>query len=85
MLGVGLFNNPNKYIGSWNFGPDNDDVKSVEDIINIGKKLEVVGEAIYEKLTFAEANNLILNIDKAKLKLNFKPVWNSEKAVKINI
>ena len=83
MLGVGLFNNPNKYIGSWNFGPDNDDVKSVEDIINIGKKLEVVGVAIYEKLAFAEANNLFLNIDKAKSKLNFKPVWNSDKAVKI--
>lgn len=83
MLGIGLFNNPNKYIGSWNFGPDDDDLKSVEDIINIGKKSEVIGEAIYEKLTFAEANNLILNIDKAKLKLNFKPVWNSEKAVKI--
>lgn len=82
-LGIGLFNNPNKYIGSWNFGPVDDDVKSVEDIINIGKKLEVVGETIYEKLTFAEAKNLTLNIDKAKLNLNFKPVWNSEKAIKI--
>ena len=82
-LGIELFNNPNESIGSWNFGPENDDVKSVEDIINIGKKLEAIGDVIYEKSNFIETNNLVLNSDKAKFKLNFEPVWNSEKAILI--
>lgn len=82
-LGIALFDNPIKNSGGWNFGPENNDVKSVDGIIKIGKKLGVVGEVIYEKLNLTEANYLILNIDKAKSKLNFKPVWNSEKAVKI--
>lgn len=80
-LGIGLSEKPNESIGSWNFGPENGDVMSVEDIINIGKKLEIVGDIIYEKSTFIEANCLVLNINKAKLKLNFEPVWNSEKAI----
>jgi CDP-glucose 4,6-dehydratase len=80
-LGIGLFNNPNKNIGCWNFGPDIDDVKSVIDIINIGKKVEAVGEVIYEISPLIEAQSLKLNITKAKEKLGFKPIWDAEQAI----
>lgn len=80
-LAKGLHDNPELTIGSWNFGPENNDVKTVEDIINIGKKLEIVGEVVLETSNLVEAQCLMLNISKAKQKLNFKPKWNSEKAI----
>ena len=61
----------------------NETLYTVQDIINIGKKLEAIGDVIYEKSNFIETNNLVLNSDKAKFKLNFEPVWNSEKAILI--
>lgn len=81
-LGIGLFKNPKKNMGCWNFGPHNEDLKSVEDLIDIGKKLNAIGEVHYKPSPFTEANILKLNIDKAQLKLDFKPVWTSEIAVK---
>ena len=76
-----LYDSPESTIGPWNFGPENQDVKTVEDIINIGKKLKIVGEVVYEESPLVEAQCLKLNISKAKQKLNFKPKWNSEKAI----
>ena len=80
-LAKGLHDNPKLTRGPWNFGPENNDVKTVEDIINIGKKLEIVGEVVFETSNLVEAQCLMLNISKAKQKLNFKPKWNSEKAI----
>ena len=80
-LAKGLYDSPELNIGPWNFGPENQDVKTVEDIINIGKKLKIVGEVVYEESPLVEAQCLKLNISKAKQKLNFKPKWNSEKAI----
>jgi len=80
-LAKGLYDSPELTIGSWNFGPEKEDVKTVEDIINIGKKLGIVGEVVLETSNLFEAQCLKLNISKAKQKLNFKPLWNSEKAI----
>ena len=80
-LAKSLFESPKLFKGPWNFGPENKDVKTVEDIINIGKKLEIVGEVVFETSNLVEAQCLMLNISKAKQKLNFKPLWNSEKAI----
>ena len=80
-LTKGLYDSPELTIGPWNFGPENQDVKTVEDIINIGKKLEIVGEVVLETSNIVEAQCLMLNISKAKQKLNFKPKWNSERAI----
>lgn len=80
-LAKGLHDNPELTIGPWNFGPENNDVKTVEEIINIGKKLEIVVEAVLETSNLVESQCLMLNISKAKQKLNFKPLWNSEKAI----
>lgn len=80
-LAKSLNDSPKLIIGPWNFGPENNDVKTVEEIINIGKKLEIVGEVVNEESPLVEAQCLKLNISKAKQKLNFKPKWNSEKAI----
>ena len=80
-LAIALHDNPELTIGQWNFGPENNDVKAVKDIINIGKKLGIVGEVVLETSNLFEAQCLKLNISKAKQKLNFKPLWNSEKAI----
>lgn len=80
-LAKGLHDNPELAIGVWNFGPENHDIKTVEDIINIGKKLEIVGEVVLETSNLVEAQCLMLNISKAKQKLNLKPKWNSERAI----
>jgi len=81
-LGIGLSEDSQKYSSQWNFGPEIEDSITVEDIINIGKKLNIVSQVEYEKRTFVEAQNLKLNIIKAKEQLGFKPVWNTEQAVK---
>ena len=81
-LAKGLHDNPELTIGAWNFGPENNDVKTVGEIINIGKKLEIVGEVVFESSNLVEAQCLMLEISKAKQILNFKPKWNSERAIK---
>ena len=80
-LAKGLYDSPELIIGPWNFGPENEDIKTVEDIITIGKKSGIVGEVIFETSNLIEAQCLTLNISKAKQNLNFKPKWNSEKAI----
>ena len=80
-LAKGLHDNPELTIGAWNFGPENEDVKTVEDIINIGEKFGIVGEVALETSNLVEAQCLMLNISKAKQKLNFKPLWDSQKAI----
>ena len=81
-LGVALKQNPVKFSTSWNFGPEVEDTKTVKDILNVGKKLEVVGEVIYEDISLIEAQSLKLNITKAKKELSFKPIWKAEQAIK---
>ena len=81
MLGVALHKNSERYSSSWNFGPQIDDTKTVEEIINIGIKLEIVGQVVYEESSLVEAQSLKLNITNAKKELGFKPVWNSEQSI----
>lgn len=80
-LGIGLHDKPESHIGPWNFGPENQDVKLVKDIIDIAKNQEITGKVFIEESNLFEAQYLMLNITKAKQKLNFIPVWNSEEAI----
>ena len=48
---------------------------------NIGKKLDIVGEVVYEESPIVEAQNLKLNITKAKEKLGYTPIWNADLAI----
>ena len=81
-LGIALKKSPKKYSFPWNFGPEIEDTKTVKEIIDIGKKLEIVGEVFYEKSLLAEAQSLKLDITRAKEELGFKPIWNTEQAIK---
>lgn len=80
-LAKSLNDNPELFIGPWNFGPENTDVITVADIINIGKKIGIVGDVVVKTSNLYEAKSLKLNISKAKEVLYFKPIWNSEKAI----
>jgi len=76
ILAQKMYNNPNKYAEGWNFGPNKEDVKSVDWILDkmIAKwpgsswKLDVNSNP-------HEADFLKLDISKAKSKLGWSPIW----------
>jgi CDP-glucose 4,6-dehydratase len=80
-LAKGLYDNPKLNIGPWNFGPENKDIKTVEDIIHIGRKFGILGDVVIKESSLIEAECLMLNITKAKQRLNFRPIWNSKEAI----
>jgi CDP-glucose 4,6-dehydratase len=72
---------------AWNFGPNTNDVYSVEDVVNlfyskIGKGvMSTISKNLGTKNIGHEAGLLQLNCDKAFSKLGWSPKWNTEKAV----
>jgi CDP-glucose 4,6-dehydratase len=81
-LALLLDKNSNKYSGSWNFGPELDDVKSVNEIINLAKKFGIHFDLnVLKNKNKMEAKFLSLDIEKAKTELNWKPKWKTEKAI----
>ncbi len=71
-----------KYSEAWNFGPEDCDVLSVEDILKASIKVWNKGKySIDLSEQPHEANLLKLDISKAKTKLKWKPVYNSNDAV----
>ena len=81
-LGAMLCHDPVKYSEGWNFGPNDDDVLTVEEIVK--KALVVWGKGNYEVLPPSgvhEAKLLKLDISKAKYYLNWKPVYTASDAV----
>ena len=82
-LAVALVQNPTKYSGSWNFGPEGDAARSV-----LGLAEAIVdrwGSGTIEVRTSAddphEAGLLHLNCDKAHQVLGWNPRWNFERTV----
>jgi len=82
-LGVKLYNDPENFKGSWNFGPSTSQIRTVEEVANsivqyIGKgTIEI--ESLDQKQH--EANLLQLNCDKAHQLLGWSPKWNVEKTL----
>ena len=70
-----------KSISSWNFGPNFEDIKSVEWILNKFKKLNSKIQYQKENSVFYEAQTLSLDISKARTKLNWHPRLNINKAI----
>jgi len=83
MLAAGLYNDPVKYSGSWNLGPSQEAMRSVEDLTRL--IVEKWGEGKIEyadnKDCHKEAGLLYLNCDKAYHRLGWQPAWNFEMAV----
>ncbi len=72
-----------QYVGAWNFGPDDQDAKTVEWIVN-SLCMKWGGKASYEidKGDHPhEAYYLKLDCSKAKSALGWQPHWNLEKAI----
>ena len=82
-LGLKLYNDPNFFKGSWNFGPSTSQICTVEEVANsivqhIGKgsiEIEVSDQKQHE------ANLLQLNCDKARQLLGWSPMWDMEKTI----
>lgn len=78
-----LLLNPDATKGAWNFGPEPENVRTVEELTK--KAIDVWGSGDLRVETadskLHEANLLMLNIDKAKTKVNWHPQWDFEQAV----
>jgi CDP-glucose 4,6-dehydratase len=84
LLGAKLSEQPNLYSGSWNFGPYNEDVLSVEDIVKIA--IGFYGDVSYQIAAMEtqephEASLLKLDISKAVNDLGWQPKWNTQEAI----
>lgn len=83
-LSIGLYNQPKKYSGSWNFGPSLIKSYNVKNVIDIFlKKIEIQKKIIVKKnKLFKETVSLQLNCNKAKNLLNWRNVWNTPESIK---
>ncbi len=77
MLAANLYKNPQKFAGSWNFGPSTSEIRTVEEVANtiiehLGKgRVEIMGVQNQQH----EARLLQLNCDKAHQILGWHPRW----------
>jgi len=86
MLGERLLNGEKEFAEGWNFGPEEKEVLTVEEVLNIAsKQWDSIQFKIEENHHLHEANLLSLNINKAKTKLGWKPKWSNEISIKKTI
>lgn len=82
LLAYNLWNNPTKFIGSWNFGPADIDLLNVEEIVK--KVIDIWGSGSYTinpDTNLHEAGFLKLDIGKATSILGWRPIWNINEAL----
>ncbi|MEZ4909316.1 MAG: CDP-glucose 4,6-dehydratase [Saprospiraceae bacterium] len=86
-IGSKLLENPTQYSEAWNIGPQADDNRTVEKLVQ--EALSVWGKGIYETPKLEnqphEAGLLKLDINKSTNELKWMPKYNSEKAIRITI
>ena len=82
MLAEKLYNNSESYAEAWNFGPDYSDSKTVEWIASyLCDNTSGASWKLDSELQPHEAEVLMLDSAKAKIKLGWGPKWNIEKAL----
>lgn len=82
LLGEKLLESGKKYAEGFNFGPNEDSVLKVSDVVQ--KVIEFYGKGevfVHKKDNLHEAGLLMLNIDKARKVLNWKPTYTPEEAI----
>tara|TARA_Y100000768_G_scaffold296196_1_gene230030 strand:- start:23603 stop:24661 length:1059 start_codon:yes stop_codon:yes gene_type:complete len=84
MLIENAYKDPKKFSEAWNFGPEKDNIRTVEDIISeISKNIEFNNEIIFDNNeALHETSVLKLDISKVKSKLKWEPKWGFEKTIK---
>jgi len=77
----------NKIVPNWNFGPNINNIKSVKEIANKSLKLWNVKKKILFRndKKFKEVNFLMLNSDKAKREIFWKPKLNFDDTMKLTV
>lgn len=83
LLAEKLFNSPSQYAESWNFGPEESDVKPVSWIVErIIEQWKGNASWILDKTSHPhEAKNLLLNCKKSNEKLNWNTRWNLQRGL----
>lgn len=85
LLAKKMWNEPAEYCEGWNFGPEMDSLVSVGDLVN--KLVSEYGQGSLEDKTDVsavhEANLLILDINKSKTKLGWKPKININECIEM--
>lgn len=83
VLAVRLAEDPARYSGAWNFGPDASCIRSVGDLVEsvIGAWGSGSAESAPQIDAPHEAKLLRLNCDKARHELCWHPLWDFERAV----
>lgn len=84
LLGCRLEDDPIKFADAWNFGPNTEDNRAVEDVVKTALNIWGAGEYSKPELKNQphEAGILKLDISKSKNVLNWHPRWNSDEAIK---
>ena len=83
MLAKVLLENPTDFSGGWNFGPNQNSVKTVQDVVELAANnwsVNAEWEPSHEN-HIHEASLLQLNSSKAKSQLGWKPLTDFEKGV----
>jgi CDP-glucose 4,6-dehydratase len=87
LLAGKLAQNPLKYASAYNFGPNNDDALSVEEMVKLS--ISEWGQGEYEasgkSANLHEAGLLKLDISKATGEIGYKPLTNASDAIKLTI
>ncbi len=77
------YKDPNKYSEAWNFGPEDENIRTVKNIVDEISKNIPINNVNYENTTnFHETSTLKLNISKVKNHLNWLPRWGFKKTIK---
>ena len=82
-VAAGLLTDPEQTRGAWNFGPDAENVRTVEELTQTAIDVWGAGSLRVERDANQphEANLLMLNSDKAKSKLGWRVHWDFKTAV----
>jgi CDP-glucose 4,6-dehydratase len=83
VLAQALWSNDHEYAGGWNFGPRDEDARSVDKILNHMVELWGVGAdwQLDNNSQPHEASYLKLDISKARSRLHWTPTWDLETAL----
>lgn len=87
LLGQKLTEDPIKYSGAWNFGPNIDSIETVWKVAEKVIKYYGKGQCrdISNEKHLHEANMLNLDISKAKFKLRWTPALNIDETIKMTV
>ena len=85
-LTIKMWNGDTKYSGAWNFGPDEDQLLTVKELVQkILNYLHLNNYPVHydQKNELHETKCLLLNTNKAKILLGWKPKLNLENSIEL--